>query len=107
VHQAVYACKKLDRVIENTPLIYRMMKIIEQTADATIGQMGLALMQYVALEKNGQQPPVTDDKGDSLKDILMCPHCHSFEFTESPDKLQCVICKKSFSTKEGIYDFRT
>jgi ubiquinone/menaquinone biosynthesis C-methylase UbiE len=109
VHQAVYACNKIDQLIENTPLVSTVMRLFEQTADATIGRTGFALMQYVAMEKTGrpQQSSVPDDRCENFKDILMCPHCGSFEFAESKEKLECTSCKKGFSKVGEIYDFRT
>ena len=109
VHQAVYACNKIGRLIESTPSIAMVMQLVEQVADATIGRIGLALMQYVALEKNGppRPPSAAGGKSGHLSDILMCPDCGCFDFSESTAKLECTRCKKCFGKVGKIYDFRT
>lgn len=108
-YQLANAFPILARLIENRPFIRSLSASFGNAADAMLGPLGLALWQFVDLEKGGAatvpQIPVMDTP--DFPDLLQCPSCSGQRLSVHSNAVICDACGRTYPFADGVYDFRT
>ena len=105
VHQLTHESKALEGLVDRNPLVYGAALAAEKVANASLGPLKLALMQYALLEKVDGAGEASEN-GAALMDILMCPGCRSSELRQVEEGLMCVACESVYPKQGAVYDFR-
>jgi ubiquinone/menaquinone biosynthesis C-methylase UbiE len=102
-HQIVHDQPRLTDWMDRAPAFRAAMTGISRAADAVLGRIDLALMEFVRLTRTGRPSGVPEPA--SFLDLLACPTCRS-ELVETGSGVRCAGCGRAYLKQGGVYDLR-
>ncbi len=101
--ESKYGCSFFRIDLLKRILGVNLLTILENISQRTLSWANISPSIFIKarIEKNGQN----NIKAGSIQDILVCPYCKG-ELKFSNSKAVCTECKKDFTKKENIWDFR-
>jgi ubiquinone/menaquinone biosynthesis C-methylase UbiE len=108
VYQLTRNSRSIKEIVERSRFLQAVLYLAGMAADAILGPLKLAQVQFVLLEHEGAcaEPKSTlQDVHDPLS-ILRCPECHGEHLTALGSQIGCPKCGRSYAFQNKICDLR-